>query len=269
MIQFRPPYDIMTIELRPWGKGRVYMVGFGEDNPKRYVSVTTLLGQVSEWGLTDWARNQTMACAIAVIRRWQRNNFNLNDSNMIGVYADELKNLVDRESAAPANFGKEVHLLIEYALRQGTGEVVNFDVTPEHLYSLSQALSYLSDKKYETEAIELPVASRHLGVAGTIDLVVRDPERNIIVIDFKTGKSIRDKNAQQVACYMYLLSRMIGEPVKGQVVRIGHEAPDTYQYLPVEDDPKALDAHISELFQHLIKTREMMKEVPWKNVMDL
>ena len=89
-------------------------------------------------------------------------------------------------------------------------------------------------------AIEQPLYSEHLGLAGTVDCIARYKGKRSI-IDFKTSSKLKkeewiDNYFQQCACYAVMYEEMTGIPIAQLVVIIAVEYEDPQIFIKKRDD---------------------------------
>jgi hypothetical protein len=81
-------------------------------------------------------------------------------------------------------------------------------------------ISFWQDMGLKTIATELMVADIEMGVAGTLDSLCEDPQGNLVLLDWKTSKAVRDHFLLQVTAYARMYNKAGGEwPIKAFVVR--------------------------------------------------
>lgn len=91
-----------------------------------------------------------------------------------------------------AEFGTHIHGLIE-------NHVNGLILTPSEKQQIQHALNFLSDYGFEHVAAEIKVYSPSLGLAGTIDWIAKDKEGKLWIVDWKTTKTITERNPYEKA----------------------------------------------------------------------
>lgn len=124
---------------------------------------------------------------------------------------DMLKREPLRFTGAAAARGTAVHAAInQYVLGYDAPD----DLTDEQWGYFNAALSYLGDHSVTIERTETSVYSRTYGYAGTFDAFQRRGDGPLEIADFKTGKSLYEEYALQLAGYAR--ADFIGDPETGQ-----------------------------------------------------
>jgi hypothetical protein len=176
-------------------------------------------------------------------------------ANNLGLQGIDSSKYVD----AAAQIGTCAHLLVQSHLSKETPNLSAF--SPD---TISQAEnSLLSFYEWEKSHTLIPfflekslVSDKHK-FGGSIDCYAKIDE-DMWLIDFKTGKSVYDEMAIQLAAYRQLL-RENGYPVKGcRILRIGRSEDEGF-------DDKVFSASFLdkqwEIFNHLLAIYWLKKEV--------
>ena len=112
--------------------------------------------------------------------------------------AAAVKSAADVKRNAAAKRGTDIHADVCYA--------IDTKAVPETLEG-QQALAFIKNHNYTVEATELTVWSESLHIAGTIDVVAREPEGELVIWDWKTGSGPWPEMALQLGAYAMLLNR--------------------------------------------------------------
>ena len=164
-------------------KGQTYTAPDGA----KYPSITTVLSILSEDAIRAW-----------------RKRVGEEEANRIGFRA--------------SNRGTAVHSIVERYLRNED----TTDFLPHIQHSLNNLKPILDDRLSTIYGLEVPLYSRHLGVAGRVDCVAMfDGVPSII--DFKTSKRIKQKKNisnyfAQMAGYAVMWEERTGMPITNTVV---------------------------------------------------
>jgi len=165
---------------------------------RAYPSVTTITGQHSKQGIMEWRKK---------------------------VGEEE----ATRISTRAANRGTRIHYLCEDYLR---GLPTNPSIFDADIFkSITPHLNDINN----IHALESPLYSHHLEVAGTVDCVA-EYKGKLAVIDFKTSSKIKDREwihsyFMQTAAYAVMFEEMTGMPIGRLVIIIGvdNEEPQVFQ----------------------------------------
>jgi genome maintenance exonuclease 1 len=165
--------------------GRMYVLPTG----RRLPSVTTVLGWAKRDSLVEWRRR----------------------------VGEEEANKISSKAAIR---GTKVHAVCEKFLRNEENFLAGCDIGTIDLFNTLYPI--LNERIDDINAIETPLYSEHLGVAGTVDCIARfDGKRS--VIDFKTSN--RPKKAEwidnyfmQTACYGVMFEELTGIAVPNLVI---------------------------------------------------
>ena len=162
--------------------GRTYKTPEGN-----YPSITTVLSILSEEAIQKW-----------------RKRVGDDEANRVGTRA--------------SNRGTQVHSIVEKFLRN---EDYN-DYMPHIKQSLSNLAPILTERIGTIYGLEVPLYSRHLGVAGRVDCVA-EFDGVPSIIDFKTSKRIKKKEYisnyfAQMSGYAIMWEERTGMPITNTVV---------------------------------------------------
>lgn len=186
---------------------------------ERFLSVTSALGYVSRFGLTDWAAKlaaeAAMRRATDIVTATFLSPCNARPGEECGRCSPCItawlasRHKVVRDTAA--DLGSRFHEAAEAHTLGGPAATVDADVRP-----FFDAYTAWSDCiQPEIEAAEATVINRAFGYAGTLDAVMVLPEGadlpksmqhlrgKRLIVDFKTGKNVGAQAAWQLAAYRF------------------------------------------------------------------
>lgn len=83
---------------------------------------------------------------------------------------------------------------------------------------------YVEDHNPEFIATEFPIYSKKLGFAGRVDLLVRNPDGELVITDIKTSSRIYKSHKAQLFFYKYGLSELGIEVDKLQILKLRNQA---------------------------------------------
>ena len=232
-------YRDTNIEMIEKNRQHWYRVdGFDDLLP----SVTTMLKCIDKSGaMIRWAEKTTIKKVRNSLLSRDAPGFDPGD--YVG-YIDWIEGVLDDSKDAPENErdrgaakGTTAHKLIADILN---GE--NPSIPEDLARSVQGALKLIADKNLTVEAIEVPVWHPVCEYAGTVDLVARDTDGQLVVVDWKRSKGIYDEHGFQVAAYAYAIAELTGEPVHAAYpVQLHHDEspPDFIYYTEAVDDMAA------------------------------
>ncbi|MET9959318.1 hypothetical protein ABZ128_09550 [Streptomyces sp. NPDC006326] len=211
-----------------------------QDAHVKVPGVTSVVGMLPKDFLTFWAAKQS---AEAAVTNWDIVS-ELCRRDPQGAI-DYLKNAHRRTSKAAADLGSTAHDLFE---RQARGEViklrhVHVDVKP-HVQWFDQFLQEIQPKFLHMEET---VWSDTYGYAGSFDAIA-EVDGEVVVLDWKTSKSVYDSVALQLSAYRYadrIIRASDGESIPmpdlvgGAVLHVRSEG---WKLVPVECGPKVFEA---------------------------
>ena len=204
-------------------------------------SVTTFLKVIDKSGpLVGWARKDALEKAATELRAQLQITMPWRDEDQ-GPWVDGVmacaKDRIYRTKDSAADAGADAHELIA-AILQGGSPLVPDALRP----AVQGAQEMLVDYRLS------PVATEHLvwhpsqQYAGTIDLLARDADGRLVVVDWKRAKSIYPEHGYQIAAYADAIEVLTGEPVAGAyVVRLpqDNQGDLLYEVRAVEDRAQA------------------------------
>ena len=173
-----PAVPIKELQTRTMDSGRFYKI---ED--AWLPSVTTVVSNATKHGILQWQKRVGFAEAEKVRR-------------------------------ASAWRGTQYHNLVEHYLNNELEKIEESEGLPTYLFrSARETLDRISD----VVAIEAPLFSRNLGIAGRVDCIASF-DSELAIIDFKTTKNLKkeehlEKFFVQEAAYAYMYYEMTGVEV--------------------------------------------------------
>ena len=216
-LELLPQYRDTTIVMEERRGQHWYRVDGHED---LLPSVTTFLKVIDKSGpLVGWARKDALEKAAEELRAQLQIAAPWRDEDQGPWVADVMAGAKDRiyrtkDSAADA--GAYAHELIA-AILQGGSPLVPNDLRP----AVQGAQEMLAAYRLSPVATERLVWHPSQQYAGTIDLVARDADGRLVVVDWKRAKGIYPEHGYQVAAYADALETLTGEPVaSAYVVRL-------------------------------------------------
>ena len=226
-VQLLPQYRDISIELVEKRRQHWYRVsGYDELLP----SVTTCLKIIDKSGpLVGWARKDALEKAAEELRAQLQIAVPWRDEDQ-GPWVEDViagaKDRIHRTKDSAADAGKAAHELVA-AILQGGSPMVPNDLRP----AIQGAQEMLADYRLSPVATERLVWHPSRQYAGTIDLVARDADGWLVVVDWKRAKGIYPEHGYQVAAYTDAIEALTGEPVAGAyVVRLPQDDQGDLRY---------------------------------------
>ena len=170
---------------------------------RAYPSVTTVTGLHSKQGILDWRKKVGEEAANAI-------------------------------STRAANRGTRIHQLCEDFL---LGEHVEPDIFDQDLFK--KIRTHL-DRIDNIHALESPLYSDHLEVAGTVDCIA-EYDGKLAVIDFKTSSKLKQRDwihgyFMQTSAYAVMFEERTGIPIGKLVIIIGVDDEEPQIFIEKRDD---------------------------------
>ena len=160
----------------------------------------------------------------------------------------EGRSLSERDKAADK--GTATHALTWRILGHDDGTELDDDDVREHELNARRVANAILSR-WKIVHVELPiVCDTH---AGTIDLIVRDKDGRVGVVDLKTGKGVYNEVAVQLGAY----SRLYGQPVDFAAVIHAHPG----EPLAVIDIDRATLDHGAAVFGHLLEVYRLKRKI--------
>lgn len=134
-----------------------------------------------------------------------------------------------------AEYGTYCHDLAEQYLQgiilsKDTSDKVSFDERSDIIYRLQILGNKFKDADMNILGMELQMHGSRFG--GTLDLLVNIPSKNrLILLDFKTSKSVYDSHLIQLAGYSLLLEELYGLSVTDVGVILLSKDPDDPSFI--------------------------------------
>jgi len=220
--------DVAEVRL---GGNHIYRARLKNGKSRPFKSVTAILAMIAKPALIQWAANQAAAYLLE--------NLPVNEP----ISEARKKALADncakehwRQKEEAAGIGTTAHKFCERWLK---GEDIEEDLAQadKRVRNCVQLFfDWWTSRKLTVMHSEVCCWDASLGMAGTADLVCRDEEGRVWLVDFKTGNGIFADMFLQLAAYIHCLQVSHGIDVAGAtILRIGKTEPTYY----VEDVPVA------------------------------
>ena len=137
-----------------------------------------------------------------------------------------------RTGETAAQFGTRVHDTIDQIL---FGKREEWDVAPDIQHCIDLALAFLRNERLTPVRGEHAIWHPTSKYAGTIDLIVRDADARVHVVDWKTSRELQDSYDWQASAYARALGELIESPVAGAfVVRLPRDRSNVYAFRRVD-----------------------------------
>ena len=257
-----------------YGNDRVYAIdGLGE-----YRSVTSSLSIVNKPALADWRKNQALGAMHEMLKdpkapaQYQKMADEKNakarihkNNTWVSMMVEDAKKAPNQRMNETRDFGNYAHSVVEHiAMADAMHDQESFVIEPGYAHIAEGFQMWMKDSGLRVVATEIMVWHSFLEYAGTIDLVCRNKDGMLAVVDVKTG-GVYNEAAMQLAAYAKALQHMTGEEVPEawalQLPRERNpEEPDSfYEAHRLEDMPLWLDAFMQA---HLLAP--MMEKEAWQ-----
>ena len=188
------PVEVEELESVTTAVGRVYKTPHGA-----FPSITTVLSRLSREGIAKWR-------------------------NKVG------EEKANKNSRVASSRGTRIHKICEDYINNKEPDIKS-PLDKEMFLNMQEILDGFVEEVYGQE---LPLYSKHLGIAGRVDLVCKWNGRTAIV-DFKTSAKEKkrewiDSYYMQATAYCIMFEEMTGIPVDRFVILIGvdQEPPQTF-----------------------------------------
>ena len=221
-------YAGVKVHMEQRGRKHIYHV-----DGKEWPSVTTRLDIMDKPWMMGYARKQTKTVILdGLLAELEENGYDRNVKGWLLEHVEKhYKSLWKRTKNKEADEGTNAHETIAYLLEEQTEIPLGprqcqwlREEKPTIANAVIQAFQFISDKRLEPVAAERIVFHPELKYAGTVDLIAREPDVRLVVVDWKRAKQLSDDYAYQVAGYAEAVSVLTGErPVLAWVVRLPQE----------------------------------------------
>ncbi len=166
-------------------------------------------------------------------------------------------------------FGTRVHELIQLWIQQGnflhTLDGVEYDVdlgneAPQVQQGFAAFLKFWEREGLEIKFCEQFVADVEFGIGGTADLFVTNKSGDLILLDWKTSKSVYDSHFLQVAAYARIHERMgLGYAVRAYIVHLSKKTGEC-RIVPVWTN-RAEFLQLAQQFMKVVDTARWKKAI--------
>lgn len=178
---------------------------------KRVPGVTTVLGVINKPQLLKWA-------------------------HQCGLDGEDFNKVRDKA----ADIGTIGHAMVEAHLRGM--ELDTSNLNPDHVSQAENAflkfLSWWDAEGFEVLETEVVLVSEVWRCGGTADIIARDRQGRIVLVDLKTGKGIYDEHLVQTSAYAEFYEENYQTPVDKIVIcRIGREECGDFEPREVHNRP--------------------------------
>ena len=144
-----------------------------------------------------------------------------------------------------ADIGTVTHARIEAYVR---GMELDESELPRDVVDRSQngALRFMDfwqKAGYELSECELAMVSESWQVGGTLDILARNRDGGLDLLDVKTSKRIYPEHRIQACAYAAIYEEAHGQPISGVwIARVGKEVQDDIEVLPLGNRAACVDA---------------------------
>lgn len=151
---------------------------------EEWYSVTTVLGNgIPIPALVPWAARMAAQCSWEIMSRplteWTEERF-----------VDYVSTAYERYTQECADVGDEAH--------NSADAYLNGNPDGNSVGHMRQLQSFLDTSGYTPLYSEVTLLNRDPGYAGTADLIACAPSGEVVLVDYKTGKAVREKDMLQV-----------------------------------------------------------------------
>lgn len=212
--------------------------------------------------MIEWSIGQTIECIRETLHPWE-----MVSPNEITEMLERAKKARFRTSEEAAEYGTRAHELIEIFVRNGSlkfetddGKMeIKIKREPQPVQkSFAAFLDFWESANLEPIAIEKFSVDVKGGYGGTLDLVTKDKNGHIVLIDWKTSKAVRDKYLIQVGAYTRLWETNSTLPIhRAYIVRLD-KVTAALQIVTVFDSTKQKE-EILDQWQSTLKTYHWLR----------
>lgn len=212
---------------------------------KKVPSVTgiTTRGLIKQ-GLTDWLVNFPQITAKKLINEKLDKNEQLDRASVERIFksAAESTNVIKEEAGL---VGSVVHGLIEDFLK---GKSIPAQKDKKVINCWNIFFDWWNKQEYKPVHIEKKLYCKKYNYAGTLDLVVEDKEKNLVLIDIKTSNQVSFDYLLQLNAYWFAFEEETKRKIsKAYVVRLP-KADKKIEIVEVPLNKKLFNAFIGALY---------------------
>jgi len=159
-----------------------------------------------------------------------------------------------------ASIGTLAHYMIECYLLDRDPEIDEY--SKNDIDMATNALNafeiWWKEVDLEFESAELRLVSQKHEYGGTIDMIARDKDGNVVVIDFKTSNGVYAEHIIQVAAYIQVFEEMREEKVKETYILQLSKESDSFNYHRIA---KKMLTDGWRVFSLLLKLKPLQKKL--------
>lgn len=167
---------------------------FYELNGRKEIRMSMVLGQMFEHWLLAWQKKLARQACFDSYPDW----LELVETGKVDKAHKVARDALVEDTTA-RDLGSEVHGACEGLLRLRPGETEGFATPPEVSPFIQQFAEWLDAEPRSILHIEATIFG--CGWAGTADLIWEDEDGNIVLTDYKTGRTGAHKQAMQIVGY--------------------------------------------------------------------
>jgi hypothetical protein len=187
------PKPLYTVKLIEKDNQHFYEV---DGHPTLLPGVTGILNEISKAFLLKWAAKETALYIQKIFAHIKPGDLGSMDWDLL-VRRAKLQHKFIKETAA--RLGTEAHRKFNLFLTNGMGKI-HSDLVIERKPFEESFFFWLKTNKLKIIAGDTKLASLKHGYGGSADAIAEE-DGKIVILDFKTGKSIYESHAYQTSAY--------------------------------------------------------------------
>ena len=184
-------------------------------NGKNVRSVTGVTSEgVPKKALTDWLVSTPMAEAKSQLNKLLDEGAKLDRVTLERVFLESSKK-TEKIKVDAGLVGTVVHGLVEDYLK---GKEIPEQTDKKVIACWNNFLSWWDKQEYTPVEIEKKIYSKNFNYAGTLDLVVKDKEGKLVLIDIKTSNSVSFDYHLQLNAYKFAYEEETKSPISSALI---------------------------------------------------
>ena len=184
-------------------------------NGKNVRSVTGVTSEgVPKKALTDWLVSTPMAEAKSQLNKLLDEGAKLDRVTLERVFLDSSKK-TEKIKVDAGLVGTVVHGLVEDYLK---GKEIPEQTDKKVIACWNNFLKWWDKQEYTPVEIEKKIYSKNFNYAGTLDLVVKDKEGKLVLIDIKTSNSVSFDYHLQLNSYKFAYEEETKSPISSALI---------------------------------------------------